>query len=846
MNDPAFDLQVTNLIQKIKHYLITTLGRVVEEATPQELYQVLCHALREEIMIHWTAASHTWAAKDVRMVYYLSMEYLPGRILGNNMTNLNALPLVQAVMQGIGRNLQQIMAYESDPALGNGGLGRLASCFLDSFATIDLPGMGYGLRYQYGIFEQEIWNGRQVEKPDCWLVYENPWEFRRDTSARFVRFGGQPKPAGSNGCLQDITDYEEVRALPHDLPIIGFGNGNPFSVVTLRLWSTKESPRNFQLQRYNSGQLDQAVENTLLTDVLYPNDNHEVGKRIRLKQEYLLVSASCQDILHSFLEFHQDLKTLADKVRIQVNDTHPALVVTELMWRLMKEGHFNFDDAWCAVSQIVSYTNHTVMREALEEWNEARLKSLLPCHHSLIEKINERFCGGIRMQYPGDEAKVRRLSIIEGGQVRMANLLLVASHHVNGVAKLHSTILKERLFRDFYDLYPARFTNVTNGVTQRRWLLNCNPLLADFISKRIGREWIIHFEEIAKLHPYADDTASLQEFLHIKKANKEALINYLKENNQLRDQEGTVLPYQLTLDSSWLFDVQIKRFHEYKRQLMNILHVIMLYLELKENPESHQVKRAVLFGGKAAPGYEMAKNTLQLIFAVARKINKDPIISQKLQVILVENYNVSRAEMIIPAADLSQQISTAGTEASGTGNMKLAINGALTIGTPDGANIEMQEAVGSTWWPFGFGASRHELNSASYYPWKHIEAFPEIGKALECLMNRTFSENSEEQAVFSEIYRSLTEGSMPDLYFVLYDLPAYQTTQKKVEELYLQPEMWAKTAIHNIASMGPFSIDTAVKKYASEIWQIEPCPPSELLLNKVREEYSEHDKCRIL
>ncbi|MEI6531755.1 MAG: glycogen/starch/alpha-glucan phosphorylase [Chlamydiota bacterium] len=749
-------------------------------------------------------------------------------MIDNNLPYLNALPLVQAVMKGLGRSLSQIMSYESDPALGNGGLGRLASCFLDSFATTDLPGMGYGLRYQYGIFEQEIWNGVQVEKPDCWLLYENPWEFRRDTAATHIHFGGRPSEDHMH-----IYDNEEVRALPYDLPIIGFGNGNPFSVVTLRLWSTKESPRNFQLQRYNSGQLDQAVENTLLTDVLYPNDNHEVGKRIRLKQEYLLASASCQDILRSFREFHPDLSLFGDKVRIQVNDTHPALIVTELMWRLMKEGSFTFDDAWGTVNKIVSYTNHTVMKEALEEWNESRLKSLLPCHHALLEKINDRFCSSIRIQYPGDEEKVRRLSILEGGQVRMANLLIATSHHINGVAKLHTEILKKHLFRDFYELFPERFINITNGVTQRRWLLNCNPLLAEFISKRIGREWIIHFEKIEQMHSFADDPDSIREFLAIKKANKEALIALIKTQSPL-------------LDSSWLIDVQIKRFHEYKRQLMNILHVIILYLELKENPTSHPIKRAVLFAGKAAPGYVMAKHILRLICAVARKINKDPLTEGKLQVLFVENYNVSKAELIIPAADLSQQISTSGTEASGTGNMKLAMNGALTIGTPDGANIEMEEAITAEFWPFGFGATSEELNHMEYSPWKILEEHPLIHSALQLLTNRTFAENTEEHEAFLAIYHSLIEGDNPDHYFVLYDLPAYLSTQKKVEELYIQPEKWASTALHNLASMGPFSIDIAVRKYAKEIWGVEPCPPSELLLNKVREEYSEHDKCRIL
>lgn len=846
MNEPFLDLQATNLIQKIKHYLITTMGRVIEEATPEELHQVLCQALREEIMIHWTAASHTWAAKDVRMVYYLSMEYLPGRILSNNLTSLNANDLVKRVLQGLGRSYNTIMAFETDPGLGNGGLGRLASCFLDAFATQDIPAMGYGLRYQYGIFDQEIWGGHQVEKPDCWLLYQNPWEFRRDTSACNVRFGGVPKQLSADSCLLDVTDFDEVRALPYDLPIIGFSNGRPFSVVTLRLWSTKESPRNFQLQRYNSGQLDQAVENTLLTDVLYPNDNYEVGKRIRLKQEYLLVSASCQDILRSFLEFHQDLSLFTDKVRIQINDTHPALVVTELMWRLMREHSFSFDDAWAAVNQVVSYTNHTVMKEALEEWNEARVKSLLPSHHSLIEKINERFCSGIRLQYPGDEEKVRRMSIIESGQVRMANLLLAASHHVNGVARLHSHILKERLFKDFYELYPHRFLNVTNGVTQRRWLLSCNPALANFINARIGRAWICNFAEIAKLKDFAGDKAAIQEFWEIKKRCKERLISYLKTENHLKTRQGSPLDCSCHIDSSWLIDVHIKRIHEYKRQLMNILHVIMLYLELQENPASHNIKRACLFAGKAAPGYEMAKSILRLIYAVGRKINDDPLTKDKLQVILVENYNVSRAEIIIPAADLSEQISTAGTEASGTGNMKLAMNGALTIGTPDGANIEMAEAIGSNWWPFGFGAAADELADAHYHPWQLIDKEPQLARALTTLIDRTFVTDADEHEAFTALYRSLTEGSSPDRYFVLYDLAAYQAAQKKVEELFQDKEKWAETALHNIAAMGPFSIDTAVSHYAKEIWGVEPCPPSELLLNRVRDEYSAHDKCRIL
>ncbi len=838
------EIAIEHLIGKIKHYLITTSGRVIEESCKEEIYQVLCHALREEIMIHWTATNHTWAAKDCRMLYYFSMEYLPGRILTNNLANMSVYGLVKKVMEKLGRTVGEMIACEEDPGLGNGGLGRLASCFLDSLATQHYPSMGYGLRYQYGIFEQELRNGVQMERPDCWLLYENPWEFRKDRLACNIRFGGR-----TTG-LYDTADYDEVRALPYDLPIVGFGNGKPFSVITLRLWSTKESPRNFELQRYNSGQLDQAAENTLLTDVLYPNDNNETGKRIRLKQEYMLVSASFQDILRHYLEFHPDLTLFADKVRIQINDTHPALVIAEMMWRLMKEHQYTFEKAWECATEVVGYTNHTILREALEEWNEARVKSLLPCHHAIIQEINQRLCSEARAKFPGDEDKIRHISIIESGQIRMAHLAISTAHKTNGVSKLHTELLKTRVFKDFNDLYPGRIISITNGVTQRRWLLGCNQALSDMITERIGPHWAMDFSEIAKLEPFASDATTQDQFWIAKHRNKQRLIDFMKKEPVLRDARGMPLQNFSTFDADWFFDVQIKRIHEYKRQLMNLLHTIMVYQELIENPASRSIKRAVIIAGKAAAGYEAAKRIIQVIYCVARTINKDPRTNNKLQIALIENYNVSRAEIIIPAAELSQQISLAGTEASGTGNMKLAMNGALTIGTPDGANIEMHEAIKDEAWPFCFGSSAEEIAALrDYEPWKILEAHPKIARVLDSFVNQTFAETPEEIEAFATVRRDLLEGlpgAPADRYFVLHDLPAYYIAQKKVEELYQDRSNWARLALLNIARMGPFSIDRTIQEYASSVWSLTACETDAVILDKVKEEYSEHDKCRIL
>jgi len=848
------DYQVEMLVAKTNHYLITMMGRVPEEANSNEFYRALCYALREEIMINWLAASRTQAKQDVRTLYYLSMEYLPGRIFSNNITNLNSDEVIRLALHKMNRNYGEIIASEQDPGLGNGGLGRLASCFLDSLATMYYPARAYGLRYQYGIFEQQLWDGVQVEAPDCWLLSENPWEFRRDSRKVVVKYGGQATHSTNihGDEILMLKNCDEVWALPYDIPIIGYSQKQKFGVITLRLWTTRESPHNFRLQRYNAGRLDEASENTALTDVLYPNDQHDPGKKARLKQEFLLVSASLQDILRSYLAHHDNFRLFSDKVRLQINDTHPSLMIAELIRTLTK----NYDIPWkMAVDMTVTctgYTNHTILSEALEQWDQSLLYYLLPRQYKIIERLNYEFCNTLRAKYPNDEEKIRRMSILENGKVRMANLAIVGSHKVNGVAALHTELLKTTVFKDFYQLYPDRFVNVTNGVTQRRWLLNCNPDLAKFITKRIGDGWITDFSQMSKLAEFAGDGTAQDEFLAIKKKNKLRFIEFLKHDNKLRNETGAaVLPAPL-IDVDSLFDVQVKRIHEYKRQLMNILHVIMLYHEICENPNHGRIKRTVIFGGKAASGYETAKDIIRLIYCVARRVNKDPSMGNMLKIVYIENYNVSRAEVVIPAADLSEQISTAGTEASGTGNMKLAMNGALTIGTNDGANIEMRRDVTDQWWPFTFGCSAEEIASMhekrSYSPANICNANVNIRRAVDSLRDRSFANDDDEHQSFSDLYHKLMEthyGDSPDRYFVLKDLESYYQVQKKVEDLYQKPTTWAEYAIHNIAAMGNFSTDVSIKNYCENIWGLTPCPTNDEILEGIRHEYSLVDKCRI-
>lgn len=857
MNDETtIDYQSDMLIKKTKHYLITTMGRIVDEANDDELYRALSYALREEIMINWFATTRTYVKNDVRRLYYLSMEYLPGRILSNNITNISGTELVRSVLAKLGRNFKDIITRESDPGLGNGGLGRLASCFLDSLATMNYPCQAYGLRYQYGIFEQQLWNGLQIETPDTWLISENPWEFRRDLRKVTVKYSGQFVPSLNihGDEIFQLKNAEEIWALPYDVPIIGYAKEQKFSVATLRLWTTKESPKNFKLQSYNAGRLDQASENTILTDVLYPSDHHEIGKRIRLKQEFLLVSASLQDIIRHYLNNHENFRSFADKIRIQINDTHPSLIIAELIRVLTNKYDIPWKMAVDITQECTGYTNHTILSEALEQWDQGLMSALLPRQMKVIERLNFEFCNKIREKYPNDEEKIQRMSILEHGKVRMANLAIAGSHKVNGVARLHSEILKNSVFKDFYDAFPDKFTNVTNGVTQRRWLLHCNPELAKFITSKIGSEWITDFSQIGRLRDFADDPETQREIMAIKFKNKQRLMEMIRNENKLRNDEGEISQASPLIDINSLFDVQAKRIHEYKRQLMNALHLLMVYNDILDDPHHHnRIPRTAIFAGKAAASYETAKDIIQLIAAIARKVNHDSRINGLLKVVYIENYNVSKAEVIIPGADLSEQISTAGTEASGTGNMKFSMNGALTIGTEDGANIEMREEVGDEYWPFSFGGSSEAISQmqkdGSYNPQGIFESNPKIRKAVDMLRNKSLSTNDREHHAFLDLFHKLLEGhhgGPADRYFTLYDLASYYDTQKKVEELYKQPEVWSKYVIENIAGMGVFSTDNSIKNYCEKIWGLEPCLPDSEIEARIRYEYSLVDQCRIL
>jgi len=847
MNPNEIETTADRLIRKIRAFLIYNIGRTAEESNADEFYHALCFAVREETMMNWLATARTFTKQNVRMLYYFSMEYLPGRLLTNNITNLGSNDVIRVIMQRMNRNFIDIVNREGDPGLGNGGLGRLASCLLDSMATQHYPAQGYGLRYQYGIFEQQLWEGAQVEVPDCWLLSENPWEFRRDSRRVHVKFCGTPQPSLNihGDEIMELKDPEEVGALPYDYPIVGYSKTNDFSVVTLRLWSTKDSPRNFLLQRYNAGRLDQAAENTTLTDVLYPNDNTDVGRRVRLKQEFLLVSASLQDIIRHYLVNHANFRQFADKIRIQINDTHPSLVIAELMRILIKDHDLPWKTAFEITQAVTSYTNHTILSEALEQWDQNIFYYLLPRQYRIIERINQDFCNSVRARFPKDEERVRRMSIIQDGKVRMAHLAIVGSHKVNGVAQLHTEILKNVVFKDFYEMTPDKFVNVTNGITQRRWLLECNPELAKFITKCIGDAWITDFTKIKGLAQFASEPEVQDEFLAIKEKNKQHLIDFLSLNNPLRNASGAVVDTLSLINTKSLFDVQVKRIHEYKRQLMNALHLIMVYFDITQHKDQPRIPRTAIIGGKAASSYDTAKDIIKLFYCIARKVNHDPEVNGLLKIIYVENYNVTRAEMIIPAADLSEQISTAGTEASGTGNMKLAINGALTIGTRDGANIEMEKQITPQWFPFVFGASADEIAgikaSNNYCPKTICDSNPKVQQAVDSLRNRTFAQTEEEHLILSDLYHKLIErhyGSAPDRYFTLLDLQSYYTTQLKAEELFKSPRRWAEIALHNIAGMGEFSIDRSVDQYAQLIWSIQKCPINREILDRVRYDYA--------
>lgn len=834
------------LVLKIKRILMISFGKSEKEASMKQFYQALCYAIRDEIMINNIATKKTFEKERAKKVYFLSMEYLPGKMLENYITKLKITDLIQAVLKKTDREYGDLLENDPDPGLGNGGLGRLVSCFLDSLATQNYPAMGYGLRYQYGIFQQELWNGVQVEKPDCWLLQTYPLEFRDDENAKTVKYRGKILNATNihRDEIYQIEDHEEVRAIPFDIPIIGYSELPEFFTLNLRLWSTKESPRNFELQRYNAGQLGQANENTSITDVLYPNDDNEMGKRIRLKQEFLLVSASIQDILNRHLNIFEDMNLLSDKVQIQINDTHPALVIAELTRLLITHHDIPWKRAIEITQHTCNFTNHTTLREALEDWNENRTQELLPRQHRIIQRLNQDFCEKIRNKFPNDEARVKRMSIIENGQIKMAHLAIYGSKKINGVAKLHTEILKNTLFKDFYEMYPEKFVAITNGITIRRWLMSSNPLLCNFITKRIGSEWMTNFDKIQKLHEFAEDKKSQEEFIGIKMQNKKRLIEFLSKENPIRDFKGKIISHSPVLNESALFDVQIKRFHEYKRQLLNALHLLMLFNDLKEDPNCRKIKRFVIIGGKAAPGYVVAKQIILLLCSIARKINNDPKVSEKLKVAFVEDYNVTKAALIIPAADISEQISTAGFEASGTGNMKLTINGALTVGTEDGANIEMKEFITEKWWPFSFGSSAQEIKSAkqsnSYKPWDIYLQNPKIKKVIDALKDGSLVKTDTEHVAFTHLYEILLDGYNnigSDSFFVLNDLNSYYEVQKKVENLYEDKYLFAKYVLHNIASMGSFSSDAVIDKYAKLIWDLKKCPMNKEIFLKIKKEY---------
>lgn len=785
----------------------TLYRRTIDEATEQQVFQAVSYAIKDTIIDQWIATHKEYEKKNAKTVYYLSMEFLMGRALGNNLINLTCYSEVKEALDELGFDLNVIEDQEPDAALGNGGLGRLAACFLDSLATLGYPAYGCGIRYRYGMFKQEIKDGYQIEKPDDWLVDGNPFEIRRSEYACEVKFGGHVKVENKNGKNQFVQEgYSSIRAVPYDLPIIGYGNN---VVNTLRIWDA-EAIQNFNLDSFDKGEYQKAVEQQNLArtivEVLYPNDNHYAGKELRLKQQYFFISASIQTAIHKFKENNSDLHDIPDKITFQMNDTHPTVTVAELMRILVDEEGLEWDDAWDITCRTCAYTNHTIMSEALEKWPIELFSRLLPRVYQIIEEIDRRYVNAIREKYPNNPEKVKNMAILYDGQVKMAHLAIAGSYSVNGVAELHTEILKKRELKDFYEMRPEQFNNKTNGITQRRFLLHGNPLLAEWITSKIGDEWITNLPHLAKLKVYVEDEKCQQEFMNIKYRNKVRLAAYIKEHN------GVVV------DPRSIFDVQVKRLHEYKRQLLNILHVMYLYNELREHPEMDIVPRTFIFGAKAAAGYRRAKLTIKLINAVADVINNDESINGKIKVVFIENYRVSNAELIFAAADVSEQISTASREASGTGNMKFMLNGAPTLGTMDGANVEIVEEVGQEN-AFIFGLSADEVmayeRDRNYYPADIFNSNPNVRKVLTQLINGFYSDDTE---LFRDIYDSLINE---DVYFILKDFDSYCAAHKKVDEAYRDEKGWAKMAMLNTACSGKFSSDRTIEQYAKEIWDLE-------------------------
>lgn len=806
-------LDKETLKKMIRENVKTLYRKTLEAASAEEVYQAAVFAVRDVITDKWMKTHDEYYEKDVKVVYYLSMEFLMGRFFGNSLINLEMYDEVKEVLEELGIDYNMVEDAEPDPGLGNGGLGRLAACFLDSLSTLQLPAYGCGIRYHYGIFEQKIENGYQVEAPDNWLENGDPWGIKRNEYAVEVRFGGNvravPKGNGEYRFVQE--NYQSVIAVPYDYPVIGYGNN---TVNTLRLWEARAKNK-LDLKFFNEGNYQKAAEEELLastmTDVLYPADEHIQGKELRLRQQYFFISATVQRVVERFKKHHTNFHELPDKVAFQLNDTHPTVAVAELMRVLVDENDVPWDDAWEITRKVCAYTNHTIMAEALEKWPMELFSRLLPRIYQIVEEINRRYCLELQAKYGMDPEKLRRMAIIADGQIRMAYLAIVGSHSVNGVAALHTEILKHQELKDFYELYPEKFNNKTNGITQRRWLLHANHGLAGLISETIGDGWITELTELEKLLPYAEDENFRRRFMEIKKANKVALAKYIKETKGI----------DINPDS--IFDIQVKRLHEYKRQLLNVLHIIGLYNQLKMNPGMDMVPRTFIFGAKAAAGYRRAKLIIKLINAVADVVNNDPTIEGKIKVVFMENYRVSLAERLIPAADVSEQISTAGKEASGTGNMKFMLNGALTVGTMDGANVEIYEEVGKDN-IFIFGMSAEEVQAkyqTHYDPWFIYNMNQEVRMALTSLIDGTFDQNTD---LFRELYDALLNGfgGRADEYFVLEDYADYARAQWDIDRAYRDQTKWAKMAIVNVAKSGKFSSDRTIRQYAEEIWDLKP------------------------
>ena len=801
--------------QEVLNNLKTQFRVELDNASQQQIYQAVAYALKEWIIEDWMDTQKTYEEKDPKILYYMSMEFLMGRALGNNLINLCAYGEVKEALEELGFDLNCIEDQEPDPALGNGGLGRLAACFLDSLATLNYAAYGCGIRYHYGMFKQKIQNGYQIEVPDNWLKNGYPFELRRPEYAKEVHFGGYVRveydpEKGGNKFIHE--GYQAVKAIPYDMPITGYDND---VVNTLRIWDA-EPIVDFELDSFDKGDYKKAVEQENLArnivEVLYPNDNHYAGKELRLKQQYFFVSASLQAAIAKYKKKHGDIHKLYEKVTFQMNDTHPTVAVAELMRILMDEEGLGWDEAWEVTRKSVAYTNHTIMSEALEKWPIELFSRLLPRVYQIIEEINRRFILEIQAKYPGNYEKIKKMAIIYDGQVKMAHLAIAAGYSVNGVARLHTEILKNQELKDFYEMMPEKFNNKTNGITQRRFLLHANPLLADWITEHIGPDWVTDLPQLKKLAVYADDEKALQEFMNIKFKNKERLAKYILEHNGVE------------VDPHSIFDVQVKRLHEYKRQLLNILHVIYLYNQIKMHPEMEFYPRTFIFGAKASAGYATAKKIIKLINSVADVVNNDASINGKIKVVFIENYRVSNAEWIFAAADVSEQISTASKEASGTGNMKFMLNGAPTLGTMDGANVEIVEEVGAEN-AFIFGLSSDEVinyeNNGGYDPNVIYNTDEEIRQVLMQLINGTFSSDTE---LFRDLYDSLLNTKntdRADRYFILADFRSYADAQKRVEAAYRDEKGWAKKALLNTACSGKFTSDRTIQEYVDDIWHLD-------------------------